>query len=119
VPIFKLGPDAMLLIYAVVVSIILAVLSWRRIALTRVGLTTMAVAVAFFVTMQFFELEPAPLVRQIVRASFIVVPSAVLLGVSRVSWLARHVWLLVLLGPFAFIGCYAGICEVCVYLQLI
>ncbi len=118
-PIFNLGPDAMLLVYAVVVSIILAVLSWRRIAFTGVGLTVMVAAVAFLVIMQLFELDPAPWVRQIVRASFIVIPSALLLGVSRISWLTRHAWLLVLLGPFAFCGCYVGICEVCVHLGLI
>jgi hypothetical protein len=78
----------------------------------------MAIAVAL-VIVQLFMTEPASPLRQMVRASFIVVPSAVLLGASRVGWLARHAWLVVALGPIAFVGCYVGICEICAHLSLI
>jgi hypothetical protein len=50
---------------------------------------------------------------EVMAASFILVPAAVLLGASRVSWLARHAWVLVLLGPFVFVGCYVGVCMLC------
>jgi hypothetical protein len=118
VAILKMGPDGMLIVFALVVSILLAVLNWRRIGFTGTGLAVMAAAVAL-ATVQFFMLDPADPIRQMVRASFIVVPSAMLLGASRVSWLARHAWLFVLLGPIVFGGCYVGICDVCIQLKLI
>ena len=114
----NIGPDGMFLTYAVVVSIFLAVLVWRRIGFAGTGSAVMAAAVAL-ATVQVFMLDPADPIRQMVRASFIVVPSALLLGASRVSWLARHAWLFVLLGPVVFVGCYAGICETCIHLNLI
>jgi uncharacterized membrane-anchored protein YitT (DUF2179 family) len=95
--IFKVGPDGMLIVFALVVSIVLAVLSWRRIGLMGTGVAVMSVAVTLAIV-QFFMLDPADPIRQMVRASFIVVPSAVLLGASRVSWLAHHAWLFVVLG---------------------
>ena len=49
----------------------------------------------------------------IVAASFIVVPSVLLLGVSRLTWLARRAWLMLLIGPVSFVGCYCGICAGC------
>jgi hypothetical protein len=49
----------------------------------------------------------------------LVVPSVALVGVSRVSWLARHAWMFLLIGPVTFVGCYAVICEVCVAAELI
>jgi hypothetical protein len=54
-----------------------------------------------------------------VYASFIVVPSAVMLGASRINWLARHAWLFVLLGPVVFYGCISGLCVACIHLNLI
>jgi hypothetical protein len=42
---------------------------------------------------------------------FVIVPSGLLLGASRVRWIAHHAWTLVLAGPIVFTGCYAGICE--------
>jgi hypothetical protein len=54
-----------------------------------------------------------------VYASFIVVPSALLLGASRVNWLARHAWLFVLLGPAVFYGCITGLCVAYIHLKLI
>jgi peptidoglycan/LPS O-acetylase OafA/YrhL len=115
---FNIGPDGMVFVYAVVVSLVLAVMVRRRIALTGAIVTTMAIAVALAMV-QLFMTEPAGPFRQMVHASFIVVPSAVLLGASRVRWLSRHAWLLVALGPIAFVGCYVGICEVCAHLNLI
>ena len=50
---------------------------------------------------------------------FVIVPSALLLGASRVRWMAHHAWMLLLVGPFVFIGCYVGICEFCVKTKLI
>jgi hypothetical protein len=108
----------MLNVYALLVSIILAGLSWRRVGSVAAGVTTMALAVGLAIV-QFVVLEPADPLRQIIRASFIVVPSAMLVGASRVRWLERHVWVLVLLGPVVFGGCFAGICGVCEHLQLI
>ena len=107
---FNVGPDGMVLVYALVVSIIIAVLSWRRVGLTATGAIVMAVAVAIAIA-NFFMLDPAGPTKQNVRASFIVVPTVMLLGASRVRSLARHAWVLVLLGPFVFVGCYVGICE--------
>jgi hypothetical protein len=77
-----------------------------------------AAAVAL-VLVQYFTLDPADIVGQLVRASFIVVPSVVLLFASRVMWLAQRAWLLLVAGPVAFIGCYAGICEICYRVGLI
>ena len=58
-------------------------------------------------------LERLPATLELMVTSFIIVPAAILLGASRVKWLARHAWVLVLLGPIVFVGCYVGICEVC------
>jgi hypothetical protein len=113
-----IGPDGMLILYALAVSVIIAVLSWRRVRFTRAGAVIGAVAVALALV-QSFTLDPADIVRQLVRASFIVVPSVVLLAASRVMWLAQRAWLLLVAGPVAFIGCYAGICEICYRVGLI
>ena len=37
-----------------------------------------------------------------------------LFGASRLSWLARRAWVLLLLGPIVFVGCFVGICD-CAY----
>jgi hypothetical protein len=71
-------------------------------------------AAAAAVALQARVLAPTTVPWQAVRASFVVVPSLLLLGVSRAGWLTRHAWALVLLGPVAFGGCYVGICE-CAY----
>ena len=116
--ILRIGPDGMVIVYALIVSVIVALLSWRRVTLARAGTAIMAAAVALAI-LQYFTLEPADLVRQLVRASFIVVPSAMLLAASRVNWLATRAWLLILLGPVAFVGCYIGICELCYGIELV
>ena len=48
---------------------------------------------------------------RLIATSFILVPSAVLLGASRLNWLARRPWLLMLLGPVLFVACFGGICT--------
>ena len=42
-----------------------------------------------------------------------IVPSALLLGASRLRWFERHAWVMVLAGPIMFIACFVGICELC------
>ena len=34
-----------------------------------------------------------------------------LLGASRLRWIAAHPWALIIAGPFAFVGCYVGLCA--------
>ena len=116
--ILRIGPDGMVIVYALIVSVIVALLSWRNVSLARAGTATMAAAVALAI-LQYVALDPADLFRQLVRASFIVVPSAMLLAASRVNWLAHRAWLIVLLGPVTFIGCYVGICEICYGIKLV
>ena len=110
--ILRVGPDGMVMVYALIVSVIVALLSWRRVSLARAGTAILAAAVALAIV-QYFALDPADVFRQLVRASFIVVPSVVLLAASRVNWLAQREWLFVFLGPVAFGACYAGICKIC------
>jgi hypothetical protein len=110
--ILNVGPEGLLLVWALVVSVVVAVLSWRRVSLASAGISTLVVAIAL-VVWQFLVIERRSVGIELMAASFILVPSALLLVVSRVGWLARHAWLLVLIGPFAFVGCYVGICELC------
>ena len=116
--IFKMGPDGWLFVYGLIVSTTLALLSRRHANLRLAAVATLALALAFVIVGGFL-LDAADPIRQIVRASFVVVPSVMLLGMSRVAWLARRAWLLVLIGPVTFGGCYAGICELCVRAHLI
>src|SRR5690242_4239618 len=103
---FNLGPDAMLLVYAFGVSLLVAILTWRRAAPRTAVLMVLVAAVAMAVAQNLSIGDGAGAARQIVRAAFIVVPSAVLLGASRVTWLAHRAWLFVLIGPATFVGCY-------------
>jgi hypothetical protein len=94
----------------VLVSLVVALLSWRH-----VGMTVSSVAVALgLVSWEIFALYPVSPGHQLLRASFVVVPTALLFGASRLSWLARRAWVLLLVGPFVFVGCFVGICE-CAY----
>ena len=111
--VLNIGPEGLLLVWAVMVSVVVALLSWRRVGLTASSVATLAVAAAL-VAWEFLTLDSTSLGHQLLRASFIVVPSAVLLGASRLSWLARRAWVLVLVGPIVFVGCFVGICE-CAY----
>jgi hypothetical protein len=108
----RVGPEGLLLIWALILSVIVAVLSWRRVRLTTAAISTFAAALAL-VVWQFLLIDRRSVGIEALAASFILVPAAVLLGASRVSWLARHAWVLVLLGPFVFVGCYVGVCELC------
>src|SRR5262245_10582520 len=112
--IFNIGPDGFLLIESVLVSVIVAVLAWRR-AGVAAGISAMVVVVAALVAFNATSLNATPgLNYRIVTSLFIVVPSALLLGASRLQWIAKHAWVLVLAGPILFVGCYVGICELCV-----
>jgi len=116
--ILRIGPDGMVIVYALIVSVIVALLSWRRVSLARAAAAIMAAAMALAIV-QYFTLEPADVFRQLVRASFIVVPSVIMLAASRVNWLAHRAWLFVLLGPVTFVGCYVAICEICYGVKLV
>ena len=87
--ILRIGPDGMLNVYALVVSVIVALLSWRRVSLARSGTATIGAATALAI-LQYFTLDSAGLFRGLVGASFIIVPSAMLLAASRLNWLARR-----------------------------
>ena len=109
---FNVGPEGLLLIWALILSALVALLAWRRTNLRTAGITTLVVALAL-VVWQFLAIERRSVGIELMVASFIIVPAALLLGPSRVKWLARHAWVLVLLGPIVFVGCYVGICELC------
>ena len=111
---FNIGPDGFLLVESLAVSLLVAVLAWRRVDLTA-GIAALAIVVIAIVAFNYRSLNSTPgLNYRIVTSLFIIVPSALMLGVSRLRWLAKHAWVLVLLGPIIFVGCYAGICELCV-----
>ena len=108
------GPDGRLLIEALAVSLLIAVLAWRRVGLAAgISATAVAAFAAWIVNAMSPDATPG-LNYRIVTLSFMVVPAALLLGASRQRWMARHAWVLVLLGPIVFLGCYVGICELCV-----
>ena len=108
----RLGPEGLLLVWALILSVLVAVLAWRRASLRIAGISTIVLALAL-VVWQFLAVERRSAGIELMAASFIIVPAVLLLGASRVNWLARHAWVLVLLGPIVFVGCYVGICEVC------
>ena len=110
--IVRVGPEGLLLLWAVILSVLVAVLAWRRAALTTAAISTLAVALAL-VVWQVLAIDRRPIGIELMAASFILVPAAVLLGASRVKWLARHAWVLMLLGPIVFVGCYVGVCLAC------
>ena len=61
--------------------------------------------------MNLFDIGPRPfLVEAALGASFVIVPSVILLGASRLRWLAARPWALLVAGPLAFVGCYEGLC---------
>src|SRR5689334_14356429 len=110
--IFRVGPEGLLLMWALILSVLIAVIAWRRATLATAGITTLVVALGL-VVWQFLLIERRSVGIELLAASFIIVPAALLLGASRVNWLARHAWVFVLLGPIVFVGCYVGICELC------
>ena len=109
---FRVGPEGLLLVWGLILSVLVAVLAWRRASFTTAGIATLVVAVAL-VVWQFLAIDRRSVGIELMVASFILVPAAVLLAASRIGWLARHAWVLVLLGPIVFGGCYVGICELC------
>ena len=112
--ILNIGPDGFLLIEALLISLFAALLAWRRAGLAA-GISAMAVVALAFVMFNALSVNATPgLNYRLVTALFVVVPSALLLGASRLQWIAKHAWVLVLLGPILFVGCYVGICELCV-----
>ena len=113
--IFRIGPDGLLLVQAVLVSVVVAALAWRRVALSAALVATAVVAIACGAWLAQLPDTSHP----VLAGLFVIVPSALLLGASRVRWIAHHAWMLLVAGPFVFIGCYVGICEFCVKTRLI
>ena len=108
-----MGPDGFIMIEALLVSMLVAVLASRRTGLA-VGIPATAVLIAALIVFNGMSPDASPgLNYWFVRSLFVLVPSALLLGASRLRWVAAHVWVLFLLGPAFFVGCYVGICELC------
>jgi hypothetical protein len=117
--IVDIGPGGLLLGEALIVSALVAVLAWRRVSLA-VGIPATLIAATVLAIWQALLPGTNPDLRvRIVAASFVIVPSLMLLGASRLRALARHAWLFLLIGPVVFVGCYVGICELCVKARLI
>src|ERR1700682_2231614 len=108
---FPVGPDGLLVVEALMVSVLIAALAWRRVGLSGSAILTVIAAIALLVWQQ--TVSPSRPGHQLIVASFTIVPSALLLGTSRLRWIARHAWVLILAGPILFIACYVGICELC------
>jgi hypothetical protein len=109
--ILNVGPDGMIVIEAVIVSLVLAVMAWRRAALPAAGIVTALCAAVLPVWWE--TAEPSTFNHRVALAVFVLVPTAILLGASRVRWMSRHAWVLLLVGPILFIGCFVGVCELC------
>ena len=113
--ILRVGPDGLLLIQALLVSMLVAALAWRHVPLSAASVATAALAAACGIWLALLPGTSHP----VLAGLFVIVPSALLLGVSRVRWIAHHAWMIILAGPFVFVGCYVGICEFCVKTRLI
>ena len=113
--IFGIGPDGLLLVPALLVSILVAALAWRRVAFSTAAILTAVVAIACAIWLARLP----DITRPLLVGLFVLVPSALLLGASRVRWIAHHAWMLVLVGPIVFVGCFVGICEFCAKANLI
>ena len=105
----NVGPDSLLLVWGAIVSIVVALLAWRRVGVVAASTVTLVVALALVGWL--LGLESTSPAHRLVATSFILAPSALLLGASRLNWLARRPWLLVLLGPVLFVVCFGGICT--------
>src|SRR3954465_4892061 len=101
--ILNIGPDGFLLIEALLVSVCVALLAWRRAGLAA-GIPATAVVAVALVVFNATSLNSTPgLNYRIVTALFVLVPSALVLGASRLRWISNHSWVLVLLGPILFV----------------
>ncbi len=109
-----MGTDGFIIIEALVVSMLVAVLTARRVGLA-VGIPATAALITLWIVFNGTTPNASPgLNYWFVRSLFMIVPSALLLGSSRHRWIATHLWVLFVLGPALFVGCYVGICELCV-----
>jgi hypothetical protein len=108
----NIGPDGLLLVWGVILSLAVTLLAWRRPSLLTASVVTMAVTVSL-VAWEFSLVATNP-AHRFVATLFIIVPSALLLGASRTRWMTRRPWVLMLLGPVVFVVCFIGICE-CAY----
>ncbi|PWT86490.1 MAG: hypothetical protein C5B57_00980 [Blastocatellia bacterium] len=109
--IFNVGPDGLLLVEGMIVSLLIAVLAWRRVGLTGAAIVTVIAAISLVVWQETMSATKPG--HQLIGASFTIVPSALLLGASRLGWITRHAWVLLVAGPIVFVGCFVGICELC------
>jgi len=110
----RMGPEGLLLAWSVIVSAVVTLLSWRKAGLATAIVATLVVALAVAVWQALtVEVRPG---HQLLVASFIVIPSVLLLGVSRLSWFARRAWLLLILGPIVFAASFVGTCICASYL---
>jgi hypothetical protein len=112
-----IGPDGLLLVWGVIVSVAVALLAWRRVGLRAAALFTAVVTLLLVVWL--LRLESTSPAHRLVATSFILVPSAVLFGASRLTLLTRRPWVLLLLGPVVFVACFVGICECAARLHLL
>jgi hypothetical protein len=101
--------DAWFLAEAVLISGILAALTWRHLGFRAASLVILGLAV-FFAAVNALTFATPTLPRQLLVASFVIVPSVLLLGASRLRWLSARPWALLVAGPLAFVGCYTGLC---------
>jgi hypothetical protein len=108
VNVLRLGPEGLLLPEALLISGIIAVLTWRHFGFRAAALVTLAVAMLLAVWNATMATPTLP--RQLLVASFIIVPSVILLGASRLRWMAARPWALLVAGPMAFVGSYMGLC---------
>jgi hypothetical protein len=110
VSILDIGPDGIILVEALIVSAAAALVAWRRVGFTTAAVLTLAAAMP----LPIWQEAVAPSAsHKLLLALFIIVPTGLLLGASRVGWIARHAWILIIAGPVMFVGCFVGICELC------
>ena len=112
---FDIGPDGLILVWGVIASVAVALLTWRRVALKAAALFMGGVTLGLVVWL--LHLESTSPVHRLVATFFILVPSALLFGASRLTFVTRRPWVLILLGPVVFVVfvvCFVGICD-CAY----
>ena len=107
--ILRIGPDGLLLVEAAVISVLVAIATWRHFGFRAAALVSMALVLAIGLWNSTFATPDLP--HRLLVALFVVVPTALLLGASRLRWIASHPWALLVAGPFVFVGCYVGLCT--------